>query len=179
MPKYNLALLCKNDAHAEAFCLVSQELSTLATSRYILGINSLPHVSVCQFIAEPEQLDSVWQRAKNLQPNFSLSLNHFYYALGSRKEHGMRYNGVDVTKSDELVLFQEQIKQTLSPILPKSPTGNQYYPHFTLGCSSVSENFSFLPTLEKFSNLWSSDIPVKLALGQTGPDGQFEKILFE
>ena len=178
MPDYNLALLCIEQSHKDIFCNISQNLAKIASSTYVLGVNSLPHVSVCHFQAEEGQLQSIWENAKDIVIDFILKPNICYWFANNKNDGTRQYTGIGVEKSDKLLEFQLQIANIIKPAKSRNEVGTRYFPHFTLGYNDLSQLPNILSVMQSDNRIWKLEIPVSLALGSSGLDGQFEKIIF-
>lgn len=73
LKKYNIAFIPKNNQNL--FVDYAQALTqTIPADRYLLGKQSLPHVSLCHFELEDSQIETLWKRVSDLNlPNLVLS----------------------------------------------------------------------------------------------------------
>ncbi len=174
--KYNLALLCKSRIHADALIHLSKKLRDAIPSIYVLGENSYPHVTICQFEAEETNIDSIWKSVLPIEPHFKVNPVRYYWSpkiVGN----GFYYTGLEVLCSDDLYVFHKKVISALNPVEATNVIGHQFFPHFTLGCCQLGDvPPDFLPLND---DIWTQDIEVKLALGESGPEYQFKKILYE
>lgn len=71
MNHYNIALVPKKMSDKVVQC--AQQFAEIA-DQYILGKQSLPHVTLCQFVIEPEFIEQIWQQANKLIPQQTIEL---------------------------------------------------------------------------------------------------------
>ena len=175
MTHYNLALLCETSTAQEKLEDISTSLAKTAPSLYILGENSSPHITVCRFKTEEFNIQKIWGAVENIIPTFKIRPTRYYWNP-TPIHSGHNYVGIEIICSNELYEYQQKIVNALPSINPLNSIGHQYFPHFTLGCCDLSNH----PAITKSLNLnefWDLEIEVDLALGQSGPEGQFEKTL--
>ena len=149
-----------------------------APSTYILGVNSLPHVSVFQFNAENNQVEDIWNAIKDININFTLSLSEYYCNKSSSTEfYSWIGIGVSINKSSQLLSLQQELIETLANVEIRNAHGDNFFPHFTLGFNQGDNNL--IKSMKRDNRLWNKEMPVYLALGKAGKKWQFEKILFQ
>jgi 2'-5' RNA ligase len=74
--RYNIALI--PISKADEFINFTQNLATIA-DRYKVSPTSLPHVTLCQFMAEDSEVEALWERVceSSVQQSIVLTLNDF------------------------------------------------------------------------------------------------------
>ena len=155
---------------------MSQELAAIAPSDYVLGVSSLVHITVCRFETDVENISSIWERVRDIAPSFSLDAKRFYWAPNTGDI--FQFTGIEISKPEALLAFQQKLVDVLAPIQVKNPIGPQYFPHFTLGYNDLSQSPNILATMKKESAIWQQPFTFKLVLGVDGAKGKFEKIIY-
>ncbi|HVT62700.1 MAG TPA: hypothetical protein VHD33_04345 [Legionellaceae bacterium] len=170
--RYNIALIPIQNQHA--FIKMAEALSsTITPATYMLSANSFPHVSVCHFATESEQIDTVWKKVKNL------SLSPLTLSFTTRR--GQTYPNNEVAwvslipnHIDNLMDIHLKIAAIIKH--PLNAAFADYDPHLTLfnslektSCEWLNHHSEIHPPLtEEFV----------IALGESDDVGQFTKILF-
>ena len=178
MADCNFALLCADKRDEDALCRLSQDLTAIAPSKYILGKNSLPHVSVLQFQTEKDAA-SLWQTAQRLQARPVHVRAARYYWHPPAAENGYVYTGIETDRPESLLELHRDLLSLFPSLTPHNRAGKDYFPHFTLGYSRLSAQTPLPAAMDGRKDVWGKDIPLKLALGASGPEWQFERVLFE
>ena len=167
--RYNLALLPKHKS-AEIITYAKQ-FASLA-DRYILGQYSLPHITLCHFLAEPPLLDGIWEEARRMvkpQP-LTLTLDSL---CGSRSANAFWIMLVTDQK-DKLKEMHYAAANIIQK--PLNRAYEDYFPHLSL-INSQDKNYqaaisqasqSFQPFQDEFV----------LKLGRSDEAGQFTEILY-
>jgi 2'-5' RNA ligase len=153
----------------------NQEITTLArqfstyADQYLLGNQALPHVTLCQFEAQEQDLEKIWLRAEKLIPVKSISLtfdsvsvinkNNFFW-VSLIPDHATELHELHNTARSVL-----EIKHQV-----------WFDPHLTL-FNSTSDIFSAAVENFKASFTHLSDNCI-LALGKSGFAGQFKEIIY-
>ena len=165
--KFNLALVPKT--LSTQIIQLSQQLAFMADT-YQLGAESLPHITLCQFYAEPKRSKEIWQAAKQqLQPQelkltfLRVSCDH----IGKK----LYWISLMPDSQEELICLQ----QVAASIVGKE-TKNKYDPHMTLINSRDAQYEvkagSFIQTYQPITDQFT------LVMGASDEVGQFKKILF-
>lgn len=150
---------------------LSQELCG-KHQNYTLGVNSVPHLTVCSFKGTQAEAESVWSQLQALLTP-ALTADIFYSAL--QKATGYIYFALNVKLTDEVMAFQKKVMEIAGP-QSSSEIGLSYRPHYTLGCFFPSDNASV--DLSKATNPLPTH-NVRLAMGLSSPFGPVPEIVFE
>ena len=151
----------------------SQDLSVKMPGSYVLGINSIPHISVVQLLdsRSPEHL---WDLAeKVLKQPIQVKLKGLYF--DPEQDSKRVWFGLRVALTDDLMVLQRNLINEIKPDAVINGKGVGYFPHVTMGYSMPCEELSAIP----FGDLPTilDTVPCRLAMGRSGPDYQFaEKI---
>ncbi len=174
--KYNLAFL---PATPEPFIQYARDLSREALPHsYLLGENSLPHVSSCHFAIETQQISTIWEKVCDLKlPTLTLTFNR--KRSKSYANHpqwgGVCWVSLIPDQQDELTRIHWEIAQIIKT--PLNAAFADYDPHLTL----------FNSKEEKTCHLFNSNPKVqppfqdhfKIALGLIDDVGQITEILYQ
>ena len=168
MPKYNLALTPVSTGDEIVKCAI--QLSKLA-DKYLIGKDSLPHVTLYQFNAEEKIIDDIWKRVKEAwkeEPPIELEFKEFSC---------VSFDGVIFWVSllpnnrDKLHEMHGLIAQVLN-----KPTKKNFDPHMTLFNTKNKDCEKDVGAIKSFYKP-ISDVFV-LSLGHSDDVGQLTKILF-
>lgn len=171
---YNLALIPEKSV-VDGLEAYSQKLAENNPSDYVLGISSIPHVSIIQFSFEKNNLSSLWSDIQNFKLEIpSLTLHQIYHNEGS----SYIWHGISIKKSSELIKVHKQLLKIKTITDVKNSFGKNYFPHFTLG-AVPKEDFSIKNYDMNFDLIKLENISCKLCIGRSGPQYQLEEILYE
>lgn len=137
MPQtYNLALLPDDPALSAVCVAYAQQHFKGVSAGYILDQTSLPHVTLCQFTAEPGQLPDLWQEAVRHfgRGKIALSFAELYFRQGRAAHDGYLWTGINMLRDSNLVVLQASVYALLRlrGLTPLTLTGDAYIPHLTL-----------------------------------------------
>ena len=165
--KYNLAL--SPTSQNLEITRITQQFGQYA-DQYLLGNNALAHVTLCHFEAEPDELETIWQRAeKQIYPKF-IPLR--FIEVSRHPAKGFHWVSLIPDHTEELWELHRQSLQVLG-----IPVKVWFDPHMTLFNSIDEQQETAISTFEKsFSGLEDNFV---LTLGTSGFAGQFKKILFQ
>lgn len=170
----------------EAF---SQANAEGMVSEYILGQNSIPHITVYSWKPSIETLcidksginkgdinkgdninqdiDRIWQKIEGFLPsNLLIDFDGFYQSPRSTKT----YIGLRVPLTQHLVDLNKQIHKELG-LDQDNGAGVGYFPHVTLGCF-YHENFDIAALKFDKELGQESRIPVRFAIAPTSEHGR-------
>ena len=171
----SVVLLIVNDDLNKELHYLSQKFSGI--SLFGLNQDNLPHITLAQFSASPEESNNLWDQVKNLKNavhelsvggvNLSPSFNHrqtwielqILNSVALRELHQSVIN-IEFSKSHELI----------------NASNDQFRPHITLGLVDSLKfdiNFNFDPRYLVFK----TPIKVRLAVGINGEYFTFNKII--
>jgi len=166
---YNIGFLFKDEKFNSYLKKLSQKYGENIDSKYILGINSLPHITVLQVEGEKENILKTLKSEKLLNYRFTLSLSNFHCIKSA--DNSVWYE-LQINPTKELIDFQQRIYFALGKPNIKNKIGENYRPHITLGfIEKDSPKLTYL--LQE--NLEYSSIEGFLSLGISGPEFQFEE----
>lgn len=167
MPKYNLALTPLSKGDEVVKC--ANQLSKLA-DKYLLGKNSLPHVTLYQFETEENEIKNIWNcvgKAWNEEP----------IELEFKKFSSVTFNGVIYWVSllpnnrDKLHEMHGLIAQVLNKQIKSS-----FDPHMTLFNTKNKDHDKEVYAMRKLYKPISDTFV--LSLGNSDDVGQLTKVIF-
>ena len=177
---FNLALYPQDAQLASACVALAQANFKDQASEYLLGENAHPHVTLCQFQANEEQLESIWSAVEKLdlelnQKVLSLSFHHFYIKPGFHFHKDKYWLGLAMSATTELMALQKALHTLLAQMNIESSTLPQsYFPHLTLArCHTLDyahpPQIKVLPALE----IWQQDFVFQVSLGRSNEYGVY------
>lgn len=178
--RYNLALLPEAD-DLNALCIdyAQRHFGALADGN-ILDRAALPHITLCQFMATPEQLPDLWQEAVRHfgRGKITLGFAELYFRKGRAAHDGHIWAGLGMLRDSNLIVLQASVYALLRlrGLLPLTLTGDAYIPHLTLARLRVAAP---LPTLTWPSgDLMGRLYDFRLSLGLIDANGVYQNRLF-
>ncbi len=177
---FNLALY-PQDAHLVSDCVaLAQANFKEQASEYLLGENAHPHVTLCQFQANEEQLESIWSEVEKLELELNLKaltlrFHHFYIKPGFHFHKDKYWLGLAMSATAELMALQKALHTLLAQMNIESPTIPQsYFPHLTLArCHTLDyanpPQIKALPALD----IWQQDFVFQVSLGRSNEYGVY------
>lgn len=164
--KYNLALvpLSKN----YEITAIAQKLSCIA-DQYLLGVNSLSHLTLYQFEAEEKTIADIWQRVCNQwkEKPINLALNELSHITFDDSIYWISF-----LPTNRDILFNMHCK--IASIL-ELPIKKTFDPHVTLINTKNNERKKIIKFLEEYKPVMDIFI---LALGESDHIGQLTGILY-
>lgn len=168
MPKYNLALTPLSKGDETVKC--ANQLSKLA-DKYLLGEESLPHVTLYQFEAEEKAIADIWNRVEKAWKEEPIELEFKEFSCISF-DGAIFWTSLLPNNGDKLQKMHSLIAQVLDKPIKKS-----FDPHMTL-FNTKNKNYekdvdtiksSYKPISDKFI----------LSLGHSDDTGQLTRIIFK
>lgn len=167
--RYNIALL--PDSQSDQITLYAHSFSALSHS-YLLGQYSLPHVTLCQFLAEKEEALHTWNQVIHALKNPQLSLS--FEELSSISFDNCLF-WISLLPKETPCLIQMHTEVIRFIQHPVSRIGQAYDPHMTL-CNTQDHHYpAAIARLKKMYQPISDRFT--LALGETDQAGQFLKVI--
>lgn len=165
--QYNIVLIPLNKKNS--FIKYSHYLSGIADT-YLLGENSLPHVTIYQFQASESEIKSIWENAceKINQASLQLSFREFSCITFDKKIFwaSLLPDNIDVLMKMHAIIAD----------VVKQPVKANYDPHLTLINTKDSTYENLVNQLsERYSPIKDTFI---LALGRSDEIGQFTEVIF-
>ncbi len=172
--RFNIALIPENKHFIAHNIKLAQDNFASQAQEYLLGDNAWPHITLCQFEANPDRLPEIWSAVMPLASKpLSIHLGPFYILL----YEGYYWVGLSTRREPELIALQLAVNEVLNSFGIKSnqPHSN-YFPHITWArCNTETPPaIRVLPTAE----FWSSPNLFALSLGKSSPYGIYRKRLF-
>lgn len=166
--KYNIALLplLKNNA----FIYLANEFSLVA-DKYILGNNSLSHVTLYQFESMENNIENIWCKVSGQwnKQHISLKFAKFSYVTFDKKIYWISL----LPEEQNILHHMHKLVANILQLPPKI----HYDPHLTL-INTKNANYQ-----EKLDIISKSFIPIIdsfcLALGESDEIGQFIKVIYD
>jgi 2'-5' RNA ligase len=170
MKKFNLALLpCK--AEGEAVNL-AQRFATLSES-YLLGKGSKPHVTLCQFYSEEEQVAEIWEKANQITSGKVLHLC-FNQISDFHSEEGRIYIQLVPEPNEALQQWHEKIAHLIEA--PLGRVFEAYFPHLTLATIQKARLEQAYAEMSQLKIKFKDDF--RLGLGRCDEVGQVIELLY-
>jgi 2'-5' RNA ligase len=168
LKKYNIALVpvLQNEKIircAEYFLKISDQ--------YQLGKNSLPHVTLCHFQANENEIDLLWKRVCKRLEKHQLELTFEYFSC-TTFDNKIYWISLIPDQSSTL----DKMHQTVAAIV-NQPINQHYDPHMTL-LNTKDINYKNMLNEMRQSYTTISD-HFALALGERDAVGQLIKILYQ
>lgn len=164
--KYNLALV--PTSKSEEFITLSQKFSNIS-DKYLLGNNSLSHVTLYQFEADEKEIRNIWKRTCEIWEEKSINLEFSKFSCITFDDKiywvSLLPNNCDVLHKMHRVITEViklPIKKIFDPHLTLVSTKNKDYQK-----EAVKLSPSYTPITDIFI----------LALGKTDEIGQFTEII--
>lgn len=159
--KYNLALI--PTTQNTTFLKLAHKFRSVS-DQYILGENSLPHITLRQFHADPNVIDTIWREAWMMVPqSLKLRLESFSFTTSNQVVYWLA-----LMPNQRELLFK--LHQKISSMLDMTFNEN-YDPHLTL-CNTRVSNCESLMDVEKNQFKVITD-HFRLGLGDCDPIGQY------
>ena len=165
MKKYNIALLPLTKTND--FINISQKFSSLSGG-YLLGLQSLPHVTIGQFHSNEDNIFEMWEKACDKLTKFvNLSFKEISFITFDKVTFW-------ISLIPEQIYILNEIHSKLTATL-SNPIERYYDPHLTL------VNTTNKLSLNEIKRILEKDIPIFdgffLALGECDELGQLTKII--
>lgn len=165
--KYNLALVPMSKSGE--FIDVAHKLLSIS-GNYLLGKNSLPHVTLYQFDAEDNEIAAIWSKICEMWhgKSIDLELAEFSYITFDNDTYWISL----LPKNSEVL---HKMHLLIADIL-KLPSKKNYDPHLTLINTKNNRLQDEIKRIEK------SFVPItdvfRLSLGRSDEVGQFTEIIY-
>jgi 2'-5' RNA ligase len=191
---FNLALY-PQDAHLASACVaLAQANFKEQASEYLLGENAHPHVTLCQFQANEEQLESIWSAVEKLglggvreldlglnsnRKALKLRFHHFYIKPGFHFHKDKYWLGLAMSATAELMALQKALHTLLTQLNIESPTlPHAYFPHLTLARCHAAD-YAHPPQIRELPalDIWQQDFVFQVSLGRSNEYGAYLKRL--
>jgi hypothetical protein len=175
LQKYNIVFT--PDQNLKQFIQYAEKLSQdIPPDKYLLGVNSIPHVSLCQFELESDRIEDVWGKVIALKPpalrmTFAERRSKSY--PGHPKWGGVCWVSLMPDHIDQLTKIHLEIANIIKK--PLNAAFSEYDPHLTLFNSLAEESCAFLNRMPKVDPPLAEDFNV--ALGLIDDLGQVTEIL--
>lgn len=165
--KYNLALVPMSKP--SEFIDVAQKLLSIS-GNYLLGKNSLPHVTLCQFDADDSEIAAIWTKVCDMWhgKSIDIELAEFSYITFDNDTYWISL----LPKNSETL---HKMHISAAEIL-KLPAKKTYDPHLTLLNTKNNHCQSEIENIEKY--FVSIKDTFKLSLGRSDEVGQFTEIIY-
>lgn len=171
---HNIALTFGDEMNTHFVEFAQRHLSDIQAG-YILGIGSIPHVTLTHLNMSAEQAQMAQQVFEALEcPIDSIDVLNIYSA--ARENIDRLYCGYTVRKSKALVEYQAYVAENLrrEGIETTTGSGDLYFPHITLG------NFSgaLAPTWDMDAAICEgTHLDASLSFGYSDDIGQFTEMV--
>ena len=178
MKRYNIALLPTNNTFRERLIKISRDYFYEIHDKYILGLEGLPHVTLCQFKSDNVEIVKEVYRAfldEISDKIIRLEIKDFNLREGSLVNSGKFIAEYKVKPKSHLMDMQIQCAKVLKKYNISNLTpSDRYNPHITLArLSAKPEKIPELKTLENPVSFESS-----FAVGLSTEEGVFCKELY-
>lgn len=177
---FNIALLAE-DPELTKLCIdLAKENFAHQADQYLLGAEALPHVTLCQFEAEPEpeRLDEIWSAMEKLKPApLDLKIHSLCIKPGNAQNQGTYWAGLSVGLTPELKALQQKVSEALTDLNIQGTTMPQtFFPHITwVRCEYRNPPcLTRMPPLTLFENSYRFSI----TLGRSNQYGVYKEQLY-
>lgn len=166
--KYNLALL--PISKSDDFIYISGKFANIA-DQYLLGENSLPHITLYQFEMEESKINLIWEKISNTWNNedINIELSEFSYITFNKKIYWI---SLLPTNPDILHKMHGFIANIIG-----LPCYKNYDPHLTLINTKINNYQNEIDIRSSFFHPITDTF--SLALGNSDTVGQFTKIIHQ
>jgi 2'-5' RNA ligase len=166
--KYNLALL--PTLRSDELITFSAKFANIA-DQYLLGKNSLPHITLHQFEIEENKIASIWEKISTVWKDeyINIELSKFSYITFDKKTYWISLLPKNTEILHKMHIF---IANTI-----RLPLKENYDPHLTLLNTKVDH---YQSELDNISNVFHpiSDKFI-LTLGSSDLIGQFTNVIYQ
>jgi 2'-5' RNA ligase len=167
--RYNIGLIPATES--DQIIAFAKNFSTIA-DKYLLGEKSIPHVTICQFVAEESHLANIWEDVcKSLE---RLSVELTFEKFSCVTAGNSFWVSLLPDDCETLNVMQNTVKKLVKN--PVKNTFDYYDPHMTL-IDTKEEKYE--DTVKKLS---ASYIPIKdtfvVSLGKSDDLGQLTEVIF-
>lgn len=174
MSRYNIALIPTQDR--EQFVQYAQKLSRTAPSHsyHIGGEHSIPHISLCHFDADTQDLEEIWQQVLAIEiPRMQMVFDH--HRSKSYPEHPhLCWVSLMSDDFEDLKDYHLAVAEIIK--VPLNAAFEHFDPHMTLfnseaesACAEFNQHPSVTPVIED---------SFVVALGPVDNVGQITRILY-
>ena len=166
--KYNIALLPQSKSNK--FIQLAQQFSDSA-DQYLLGENSLPHITLYQFYTYENEISDIWQHISQQlhEPTLSIDLIQFSY---STYKNNLYWILLLPNKTEILHKMHATVANTL-----QLPIKESFEPHLTL---INTKNSSLMPEIIKLEESYRPITDTfTLSLGKSDEMGQYTKVIYQ
>ncbi|MGN6670898.1 MAG: 2'-5' RNA ligase family protein [Candidatus Nucleicultricaceae bacterium] len=168
--RYNFALL--STGHPERYITAAEHHFQHLADGYLLGSESLPHITLAQFRADPEVLPALIT-ALALVPHI-IPIHLSGLGFSNKADTPLWGASLTVARSSNLLTLHQTVvhilaQHTLSPL---NATGDLYRPHLTLARIHRLDVHDFK------KDIFEGDT-FRLALGLSDELGQFKRVLHQ
>jgi 2'-5' RNA ligase len=175
---FNIALLPTDENFVQSCIqMVQANLKDQAVG-YLLGEHTYPHITVCQFAAEHDQLEKIWSSIEAIQPKpMKISFGHIYVLPGRGAHLGKIWVGLTVVKSTPLVGLQKSVYEALQQLgIQGSTKVSNYTPHLTWARLDGEKPVT-IPKMPP-QELWQSQHAFNLTIGLSDASGVYQECLY-
>lgn len=166
--KYNLALIPLDTSKSNQAITFAQKFTGLA-DKYLLGEKSHPHVTLYQFEADENEIDSIWERVRKAwqEKPINLEFKEFSCLTFDNQVHWI---SLLPSNCDVLHKMHRQIADLI-----KLPTKKSFDPHMTL---ISTKNTEYKKEVDEASKLYTPIVDAfVLALGKSDEVGQLTDLI--
>lgn len=168
--KYNIALI--STGHPEAYIELANIFFKENSQGYLLGQNSFPHITLCQFMSDRSILPFIIVELEKVDRNPPIHLTGLRFS--NKYNSNLWAASLSVERTSALMNLLQCVVDILyhHNLVPLNPTEDLYTHHLTLaGVNGIQvKNFS--------KDIFMDDL-FNLALGESDELGQFTKILHQ
>ncbi len=174
--KYNIVLIPSLETH-QKFIQFAKECFGKIYNGYLLGENSIPHISLCQFEGTKEQLQQIIEGLKGLR--YSSYYSPTLYSLNT-VQLGGSFTGkyaadLGVDRTPEIMQLHYRTTEVVKKIglEPLNAKDDRYRPHLTLAFFDPQAALTILNPEKLFGN----NVPFTVAVGIADENWQFTEVL--
>jgi 2'-5' RNA ligase len=174
---YNIALYPCDGVFLKTCVDIAQTHLRQVADGYLLGAKADPHVTLCQFLGEPDELEKIWQLILPVRKDpVSVMFQHVYVLPGSGMHEGYNWVGLSALADSAIIILQGTVYELLFSIGIESSTKVEtYFPHLTWARCRSSELLSVpIPKAE----LFNAPHRFELTIGMSDVNGAYQGRLY-
>jgi 2'-5' RNA ligase len=176
---FNIALYPHSLALVTTLIELAEKNLSGQTDKYLIGKQALPHISLSQFVCQPELAKEVWSAIEDyVREPLSLQFSHIYIRAGVGSLHtGKIWVGLSVVPNQSLIDLQKSVYDRLQQMDIDSPTKPaNYFPHLTFG--RLSDTCKITISKMPKAGFWKASYPFDVSLGRSNEIGVYSERLY-
>lgn len=172
---FNLALFPESEDFQRQCIELAQVNCAGQSDGYLLGLDALPHVTVCQFKTEKSRLSAVWSAMSELRSvSYALGFRHIYLQYGKGELTGKSWLGLAVILEPLVLDLQKSVFQRLLNLgIESRNTPESYFPHLTFARLDATRSTQIVQAPR--AEFWLERYSFRLTIGQSDEHGRYHE----